>query len=75
MDKSYYDRNKDARKEYQKAYYEAKKGDLRRKRELDAELNPDKQAKIREYQRDYYLKNRQKLLNSKRLRYNDEKNA
>jgi hypothetical protein len=45
MDKSYYDRNKEARKEYQKAYYNAKKGELRRKRELDVELNPEKQEK------------------------------
>ena len=75
MDKSYYDRNKEARKEYQKAYYEAKKGDLRRKRELEAELNPEKQEKNRNYQRNYYLTNRQKLLDRKRLRYNDAKNA
>ena len=75
MDKSYYDRNKDARKVYQKAYYEAKKGELRRKREIDAELNPEKQEKIREYQRNYYLTNRQKLLDRKRLRYNNAKSA
>lgn len=75
MDESYYKRNAEARKEYQKAYYEAKKGDLRRKRELDAELHPEKQAKKQEYQRNYYLSNRQKLLDRKRLRYNDAKSA
>ena len=75
MDKSYYDRNKEARKEYQKAYYNAKKGELRRKRELDAELNPEKQEKIRKYQREYYLTHRQNLLARKRLRYNDVKCA
>jgi hypothetical protein len=75
MDNSYYKRNKEARKEYQKSYYEAKKGDLRRKRELDAELNPEKQEKTRKYQREYYLTNRQNLLERKRLRYNDAKSA
>ena len=75
MDKSYYDRNKEARKEYQKMYYEAKKGELRRKRELDAELNPEKQEKTRKYQREYYLIHRQNLLERKRLRYNDAKSA
>jgi hypothetical protein len=75
MDKSYYDRNKEARKEYQKTYYDAKKGELRRKRELDAELNPEKQEKIRKYQREYYLTHRQNLLARKRLRYNDVKSA
>ena len=75
MDKSYYDRNKEARKEYQKAYYNAKKGELRRKRELDAELNPEKQEKNRKYQREYYLIHRQNLLERKRLRYNDAKSA
>jgi hypothetical protein len=75
MDDSYYKRNKEARKEYQKAYYEAKKDDLRRKRELDAELNPEKQEKTRKYQREYYLTNRQNLLERKKLRYNEAKSA
>lgn len=75
MDKSYYDRNKEARKAYQMSYYKAKKEDLRRKRELDAELNPEKRDKVREYQRNYYLTNRHKLLERKKLRYTNEKNA
>lgn len=75
MDDSYYNRNKEARKGYQKAYYEAKKDELRRKRELDAELNPEKQDKIRKYQREYYLTHRQKLLERKKLRYDNAKNA
>ena len=75
MDDSYYKRNKEARKEYQKAYYNAKKDELRRKRELDAELNPEKQEKIRKYQREYYLTHRQNLLERKKLRYNEAKSA
>jgi len=75
MDDSYYKRNREARKDYQKAYYEAKKSELRRKRELDAELNPEKQEKTRKYQREYYLTNRQNLLERKKLRYNEAKSA
>ena len=75
MDKSYYDRNKEARKEYQRAYYNANKDELRRKRELDAELKPEKQEKTRKYQREYYLTNRQNLLGRKKLRYSEAKNA
>jgi len=75
MDDSYYKRNKEARKEYQKAYYGARKDDLRRKRELDAELNPEKQDKIRKYQREYYLTNRKSLLERKKLRYDSAKGA
>lgn len=75
MDESYYKRNTEARKEYQKTYYAEKKDILRRKREIDAELNPEKQEKYREYQRNYYLENRQKLLERKRLRYNNAKSA
>jgi len=75
MDESYYKRNAEARKEYQKAYYAEKKDILRRKREIDAELNPEKQEKYRNYQRNYYLENRQKLLERKRLRYNKAKSA
>lgn len=66
---SYYSRNSEARKEYQRAYYTEKKDQLRRKRELDATLKPEKIAKLRDYQRNYYLTNRQKLLEKKKLRY------
>ena len=75
MDNNYYSRNKEARKAYQKAYYEAQKDVLRRKRELSAELNPEKQDKIRKYQREYYLTHRQNLLERKRLRYEAAKSA
>lgn len=72
---SYYERFKEERKAYQKAYYDKNKESLKRKKELDASLNPEKLEKQRKYQHEYYLKNRQKLLERKRLRYLSEKNA
>lgn len=72
---SYYERFKEERKAYQKAYYTKNKEALKRKKELDASLKPEKLEKVRSYQHEYYLKNRQKLLERKRLRYLSEKNA
>lgn len=69
---SYYKRNTEARKEYQRAYYAEKKDQLKRKRELDGHLLPEKVQKMRDYQRNYYLKNRQKLLAQKKLRYSEQ---
>ena len=66
---SYYKRNTEARKAYQKAYYAEKKDLLKRKRELDSHLSPEKVQKMQDYQRNYYLTNRQKLLARKKLRY------
>jgi len=68
MEENYYERNKEARKEYQKRYYAEQKGVLRRKRELTAELNPESVTLQRRYQRDYYLKNRTFLLAKKKKR-------
>lgn len=71
-DESYYKRNKDARKAYQKAYYEANKERMKRKKELDSVLKPEKLKKVQDYQRQYYLNNRQKLLEKRRYRYQTE---
>jgi len=70
-EQSYYDRNKEARKAYQKTYYAERQGELRRKRELEPLLHPDKYEKKRAYQREYYLTFRAKLLSNKRIRYRD----
>ena len=72
---SYYARFADERKAYQKAYYAKNKEALKRKKELDATLKPEKVKKVQEYQHNYYLANRQKLLERKRLRYLQEKSA
>jgi predicted PP-loop superfamily ATPase len=72
---SYYERFKEERKAYQKAYYDKNKESLKRKKELDASLKPEKLEKVRDYQHNYYLTNRQKLLERKRLRYLERKSA
>lgn len=70
---SYYARFTEARKAYQKAYYEKNKEAVKRKKELDATLKPEKVRKMQGYQHNYYLANRQKLLETKRLRYLERK--
>lgn len=69
----YYERNKEARKAYQRDYYARNRAALKRKRELDSVLSPDSMQKVREYQRNYYLTNRDKLLERKRLQYHARK--
>lgn len=66
---SYYEANKEARRAYQREYYARNKENLRRKKELMAELEPEKIKEIRKYQREYYLKNRQTLQRKRRERY------
>jgi hypothetical protein len=73
MSESYYDKNKDARKGYQKEYYTLNKELLRRKREIQAELEPEKTVKQKNYQRSYYLANRNRLLQERKRRYNSSK--
>ena len=73
MGKSYYDKNKDARKAYQMEYYTLNKELLRRKREIQAELEPEKTEKQRNYQRNYYLANRERLLLARKHQYNLDK--
>ena len=71
--KTYYATNKEARKAYQRAYYDKMKHQIKRKSELDIVLNPEKCIKLQDYQREYYLKNREKLLAKKRLQYRQRK--
>lgn len=73
MSNSYYDRNKEARKEYQKEYYTLNQEFLRRKREIQAELEPEKVAKRKNYQKSYYLANRDRLLAERKRRYSTNK--
>ena len=57
----YYLKNKEARKEYQRAYYAANKRKILKKRELDLLADPELAEKKRAYNRAYYLKNRARL--------------
>lgn len=53
---TYYDRAREERLEYQRAYYAEKKEVLRRQRELIRHLEPGIHARYLEYQRAYYRK-------------------
>lgn len=65
---SYYELNKEARKEYQRRYYAENRHKLRRQRELREVLEPDKAEAYRAYQRAYYLEHRTELTAKRRER-------
>lgn len=65
---TYYELNKEARKEYQRRYYAANRHKMRRQRELREVLEPDKAEAYRNYQRAYYLEHRTELLVKRRAR-------
>ena len=55
---TYYERNREARREYQRQYYHRNSERIKRKRELDEVLEPDKVVSRKEYNQKYYIKNR-----------------
>lgn len=55
---SYYSKNREARREYQKRYYYRNCELIKRKRELDTVLDPEKVEAKKLYNRLYYSKNR-----------------
>ena len=57
----YYQDNKQKRLEYQRSYYEKNKERIKRKRELNAELDPEWVAKQRDYNKEYYQKNKARI--------------
>jgi hypothetical protein len=68
---SYYSKNTEARKAYQKRYYGKNRFQINRKRLIDAELEPEKYEAYISYQRDYYLRNREQLLATRRQKRRD----
>lgn len=68
----YYKTNRDSRLTYQKTYYRNNAQLVKRKRELQEHLEPEKYDKQREYQRAYYLENRARI---KERRANRSKEA
>lgn len=58
----YYARNKQARKEYQRLYYERNKGRIQRKRKLEEIEDPKKFEYRKSYNQSYYQKNKEKIL-------------
>ena len=57
----YYQDNKQKRLDYQRAYYKKNKERIRRKRELNAEIDPEWAEKQREYNRRYYENNKERI--------------
>lgn len=55
---TYYSKNREARRAYQKRYYDKNCQLIRRKRELDTVLDPEKVEAKKLYNRIYYSKNR-----------------
>ena len=58
----YYARNKQARKEYQRLYYERNKGRIQRKRKLEEIEDPKKFEYRKGYNQSYYQENKEKIL-------------
>jgi hypothetical protein len=66
---SYYERNKAARRAYQREYYLKNRNTILRKAQLRSELEPEKAAKAKKYQRKYYFENREAILLDKKQKY------
>ena len=75
MDKEldYYARNKQARKDYQRKYYEKNKERIQRKRKLDEIANPEKFQARKDYNKSYYQKNKEKILKKRAEAYATKK--
>ena len=70
---SYYAKNREARKEYQRQYYRNNRQQVLRALELRKFLDPDYESKARSYQKDYYLRNREAILAKRRMAYKRRK--
>jgi len=69
----YYARNKQARKEYQRLYYERNKGRIQRKRKLEEIEDPKKFEYRKSYNQSYYQKNKEKILKKRAEAYATKK--
>ena len=58
---SYYSKNREARREYQKRYYNRNSELIKRKRELDTVLDPERIEAKKLYNKLYYSKNRARI--------------
>ena len=70
---AYYRKNREKRLKYQHGWYKQNKSMFERKNEILQVTDPEewerRREKKREYNRAYYLKNREKLLAKQRTRY------
>lgn len=58
----YYSRNRQARKEYQRQYYENNKERIQQRRKLDEIADPERFEARKNYNKSYYEKNKEKIL-------------
>lgn len=65
---SYYQINREKRLAYQKKYYKANVELIKRKRELETVLDPDKAAARKAYNRAYFLNNRASIMEKRAKR-------
>ena len=68
MSESYYQNNREARLAYQKKYYKVHAELLKRKRELEVVLDPEKVDARKAYNRAYFLKNRASIMEKRASR-------
>ena len=66
---SYYRANREKRCEYQRKYYQSKKEEIQAKRQAKEKANPAIADARLAYNRAYYLKNRERLLQQRKERY------
>lgn len=60
--KDYYEKNQEARKDYQRHYYTNNKARIRRKRRLEELEDPEKFESRKNYNQTYYLENKERIL-------------
>ena len=65
----YYSRNKQARKEYQRQYYEKNKERIQQRRKLDEIADPERFEARKNYNKSYYEKNKEKILKRRAASY------
>ena len=70
---SYYERNSEERRAYQKDYYRRNKKRIHSKRANAEKADPTKKKARLEYNRAYYLKNRTRILQERARRYKEHK--
>lgn len=66
---TYYEKNREARKEYQREFYRKNREKILRGLALKKHLEPEKAQHFKQYNREYYLKNREKILAARRAKY------
>ena len=68
--REYYLANRDARLEYQNRYYKEAKSRFQRRNEIDELLEPevveDRKKKLSDYNRAYYVKNKERIFAKRR---------